>query len=193
MRDAAIVPSTLMLLPEYSSLHDPIDELRQACRDVVAWLVRRHPHGVSLATSPTSSLNVAHGITQAPGQRIGRALVIDAGGRLSAAGPSDGLLVVASGSATQSLAAPGSLDERSHNFDDRLVGALRNGDSIALENLDETLASALWCQDVAAFRALGRHLRSPLRVRATYAGAPFGVQYWAGTWTEGPIEVDGAS
>ncbi len=162
-----IVPSTLALLPAYSSIEDPVAELRAAVAAAVAWAQETGPV-VGVAGSPA-------------GQQVVDLLVGD---------PADavpGLLVAAGGSAMRTEKAPGAFDERAEAFDAAVGKALAAGDLAALESIDLALATELWAGDDAlVLAALGRRLaRSGTRVvdvQVDFDDAPYGVQYWVVRW-----------
>lgn len=166
-----IVPSTLALLPQYASVDDPIPELRAAVLAARDWLLEPGPVG---------------GVAGTPGGiKVARHLVGD---------PDDavpGLLVVAGGSATRSVKAPGSFDERAEAFDAQLGKALADGDLAALGSVDLDLAAELWAGDDAmVLAALGRRLGRTSRVESVqvdYDAAPYGVQYWVVRWELGAL------
>jgi hypothetical protein len=186
--DVVVVPSTLALLPGYASAVDPVADLRAACDDAVLWLMDRHPDRVTVVTAEARADNVARGVTEPAGARVGRHLLAGFGGRVEvvAGAPSSsepGLLVVANGSAVRDAKAPGHLDERSFAFDAVIEAALRSGDAEALRGLDAELGASLWAHDVPALQALGASVRGPVDAVVTYADDPYGVQYWVARWT----------
>jgi len=163
MTRIVVVPSTLALLPEYTSIEDPIAELRAAVTSAVGWLVEEGPAGV-LAGGPAA-------------ERIGQHLLQD---RL---GDGPGLLVVANGSARRTEKAPGHLDDRALPFDAAIGKALADGDLAALAGIDLALAGELWAMpDAEALRTLGRREESVTSAQVDYDDDPFGVQYWVVRW-----------
>ena len=176
-----VVPSTLLLLPTYAGHDDPIAELRAAVRAAVGWLVSHHGTDIAVLAAGARPDNLARGVTEPSGGRIGAHLLADAGfqGRV---GASPGVLVVANGTACRSEKAPGHLDERSFELDETIDKALRAGDPAPLRDLDVTLGDELWAHDLPAFRELGRSVGSFVS-EVDYAGDPFGVQYWVVRWT----------
>ncbi|MBM6545309.1 hypothetical protein JNO54_04030 [Janibacter sp. YIM B02568] len=104
------------------------------------------------------------------------------------------LAVVADGSATRTVKAPGHLDERAEGFDARIARALAEVDGQALLAIDPMLADALWCRGRAALQVLagalgmpdardGAPLASPgLIGDVTLDEAPYGVGYLVATW-----------
>ena len=184
-RHVVVVPSTLVLLPEYAGLEDPLPELRAATRAAVAWLVERHPAEVSVLAGGPRADNVSRGVAASAGERVGRQLLVDAGFGGQVVAGAAGLLVVANGSARRSEKAPGHLDERSSAFDARIEQALRTGVPELLRDLDEIVGRELWAHDVTALRELGRLVDGPVTAVLDLADDPFGVQYWVARWTCG--------
>lgn len=192
VRSVAVVPSSLALLPELASPDDPLREAREHARAAAAWLWRRHPDDVAVLAAPQRADNLARGVAESPGLRIGRALLAD-GGAATAPAPAlepgeaptaSGLLVVANGSATRSEKAPGHLDDRAFAFDDDLAAALRGGHLERLAAVDPGLAEQLWCFDAPAWCHLGRLAPAPDGpVCVDYDDDPFGVRYWVTRWT----------
>lgn len=159
----ALVPGVPALLPSYSSIDDPVAELRAACLEVVAGL---GPRVRVLASDP--------------GRRVARALLAEVAAEEVTDEPT-GVLVVGNGSAKRTLKAPGHFDDRAEAFDDDLRRALLEPLPAALSALDEQLAEAMWA-DVASMRALADLLTPALRAEVAYDDAPFGVQYWVIRW-----------
>lgn len=150
----ALVPGVPALLPSYSSIEDPVADLRAACLDAVGRL------------GPRVRV-VASDATGGSGARVGAALAAAAGAEVVESGET-GVLVVGNGSAKRTEKAPGHLDDRAEAFDD----ALRR-DFAA----DPALAEELWA-DTAALAGL-----PPLAgAEVLYDAAPFGVQYWVAVW-----------
>ncbi len=181
----AVVPSTLMLLPEYAGIEDPVPDLRATTLAAVAWLVEHHPAEVSVLAGGSRPDNVARGAVASAGERVGRQLLLDAGFGGRVVDRAAGLLVVANGSACRSEKAPGHLDVRSAAFDDGIERALRAGVPKLLRDLDEALGRELWAPDVSAFRELGSLVDEPVAAVLDHADDPFGVQYWVARWTCG--------
>lgn len=162
-----VVPSTLALLPEYSSIDDPVADLRSAVRAAVAWLVEDGPATV-VAGTPSA-------------ERIGAHLLGSDVEPVET--PRSGLLVVANGSATRSDKAPGHFDERAAAFDAALGKALALGDPALLPTLDEQLARELWAwPDADVLARVLRDVAPITSVQVDYDDAPFGVQYWVVRW-----------
>ena len=187
--DAVVVPSTLLLLPAYAGLQDPAPELRSACREVLSWLVQRHPHRVGVVTAGVRPDNVARGVAEPAGVRIARHLLTEASFHgavvpVTGQGPRPpGVLVVANGSAARSEQAPGHLDDRAMAYDAVVDAALRSGDGGALRGLDPCLGARLWSYDVPALQTLGALTDERVSARVSYADDPFGVQYWVARWS----------
>jgi hypothetical protein len=185
---SALVPSALLLLPEYAGLVDPVPELRAACQAAVASLVAEGPPVVGVVAAPARPDNVDRGATSPAGLRVARALLAGTGwsGELAevggAGGPAVPLLVVGNGSACRSERAPGHLDPRAAAFDDALGAALVARDTAGLAALDPDLAAALWCHDAAAYHRLAAVLPPGPPAEVRYDDDPFGVQYWVLTW-----------
>jgi hypothetical protein len=195
-RSVAVVPSSLGLLPALGSPGDPLREVRGAALTATAWLQRRHPGDVAVLAADQRPDNVARGVAESPGLRVGRGLRSaeddDATSRPTRAlRPGEattaaGLLVVANGSARRSEKAPGHLDERAFAFDGLIAAALRDGEPARLSALDPGLAEQLWCFDAPVWCHLGElDPRPEGPVVVDYDGDPFGVRYWVVRWTCG--------
>lgn len=195
VRSVAVVPSSPGLLPELATPGDPLREVRTPALAAAAWLTRRHPGDVAVLAADQRPDNVARGVAESPGLRVGRSLLETHGGdsrgtaaavRPGAPTAAAGLLVVANGSATRSEKAPGHLDERAFAFDHVVGAALRDGDPARLSTLDPDLAERLWCFDAPVWRHLGALAPRPEGpVEVDYEGDPYGVQYWVVRWTCG--------
>ena len=164
-RPVALVPGVLALLPEYASIEDPVAELREACLSVVGQLGPR----VRVVAGSES------------GSRVGASLVEAVGSTVAPEDPT-GVLAVGNGSAKRSEKAPGHHDERAEAFDAMLRDALVAADGDALRGTDAELAAELWA-DVGALGQLAGFLVAGHVASVEYDGAPFGVQYWAVSWT----------
>lgn len=153
MTRVVLVPGALALLPEYAGIEDPVVDLRVACLDAVRWLgadprVVATPQGGRVAAYLTSQV---------------------------ATPSTDGVLVVANGSAKRTEKAPGHLDERALPFDEALRASLTAG---RLGGLDQDLARELWA-DVESLVRLGQEIDvDPASVQVDYDDDPHGVQYW---------------
>ena len=186
MTRVVLVPGTLALLPEYTSIEDPVADLRAACLEAVAWLLEPGP--VTIVGDPQ-------------GRRVGEWLVKEARGagvsRLRRQGafapqppeggapqPPEGgsaVLVVGNGSACRTEKAPGYLDERSSGFDADLARALTAPDPETLAGLDQTTSDELLAA-TESIRALGEVLTPQHVATVDYDDDPFGVQYWVVRW-----------
>ena len=184
MTRAVLVPSALVLLPEYAGLEDPVPELRAACLGAVTELVAEGPVSVGAVAAPARPDNVARGVDTPAGLRVARHLLSQVGwvGTVVAPAPGVPLLVVGNGTASRTEKAPGHLDPRAAGFDAALRAALVGRDTAALRALDERLAEELWCYDVPAFAALAEVLPGGPPAEVHYDEDPFGVQYWVLTW-----------
>jgi hypothetical protein len=191
-----VVPSSLGLLPELGTPGDPLRDLRTCALAAASWLRSRHPGDVTVLAADQRPDNVARGVADSPGLRVGRALLAsgtDGSGDSSAGGlrrgeatTGAGLLVVANGTATRSERAPGHLDERASAFDELIATALRDGEPARLSGLDPALAEQLWCFDAPVWSHLGElDPRPDGPVVVDYDDDPFGVQYWVVRWTCG--------
>lgn len=99
-----------------------------------------------------------------------------------------GVLVVADGAATLSLAAPRYFDERAQEVQDGIERALSAGDRQALAALDAGLCAELAVGGRAAYQVLAGLFAADAagpRVETRYAAAPFGVGYHVGVWRPG--------
>ncbi|MER7555724.1 hypothetical protein ABTZ46_02210 [Nocardioides sp. NPDC126508] len=163
MTRVALVPGCLALLPEYSSLEDPVEDLRAACLAAVAWL--------------GEDVRVVAG---AQGARVAAALLAEVGAAPVSGGEA-AYLVVGNGSACRSEKAPGHLDPRAAGFDEILGKALATPDPVALAALDLGLAEELWA-DVAPIVDAADLLRGVETVAVDYEDDPYGVRYWVARW-----------
>lgn len=166
MTRIGLIPGCLALLPAYTSLEDPVPDLRAACVDLASWL------GDDVAILGSTD-----------GRRVAEALL--AGRRSAAGGAEASYLVVANGSACRGDAAPGHLDQRSFAFDDALRTALAQADPRPLRCVDHALATSLQA-DVGALPALADLLAGRAwSAHLDYDGDPYGVQYWVARWSDG--------
>ena len=156
MTRVVLVPGVLALLPEYAGREDPVAELRAACLEAVAWL------GADVTV-----------LADALGRRVAEHLLA-ASTRLI---PDRSYLIVGNGSARRTEKAPGHLDERAHDFDERLAAGLRRGD---LSAVDLSLATQLWAS-VDGIARLPDLLHGETAT-VDYDDDPFGVQYWVMRW-----------
>lgn len=191
-RHVAVVPSTPALLPAYGGLVDPVADLREHAVAATGWLAHRSPQDVQVLAAPQRPDNLARGVMDPVGHRVGRSLLLAAGVDETAVTPllpgavvtSPALLVVANGSAARSQKAPGHLDERAYAFDEAIADALVRGRPRDLTTLDPSLAAELWCDDVLTWQHLGSLATAPVgAVEVDYDGDPYGVRYWVVRWT----------
>jgi len=171
----AIVPGLPALLHEYSSRVDPVPEVRDACREGVAWLAERSPSTVTVMASSSTALRVAEWLLT----EVGFTGEVARSGSPTGA---EGLLVVANGSARRGEKAPGHLDPRSFDFDEQLETALGKGDAAALGDIDLSLADALLADGLGSLRSLVAFADASVTSTMLYAGDPYGVRYWVATW-----------
>lgn len=193
---AAVVPGTLLLLPEYAGRIDPIPAIRTAALAAVGAVAAaadrivvvtagdrepRHTKGPAgarvaatlLAGAPAEVVVVPWDAPVAVCRALGAAITgAEAGGEGAAdqAGGRWGLIIVADGSATRTEKAPGHYDPRAHAYDEAWLTALRGVDVDALLALDAAVAEGVL--------ALGR---APLQVLAGALGD--GAAYTCGDIT----------
>lgn len=178
-----VVPSTLLLLPEYAGIEDPLPELRAAVRDAVTWLVERHPDEVAVLCGEPRPDDAARGVAHPAGARIARQLLDETGFDGQLVDRASGMLVVASGTARRSEKAPGHLDERSFAYDEVVDTALRKGDVERLRDLDVSLGEELLAHDAPVLRELGERVAGDVVGEVDLTDDPYGVQYWVVRWT----------
>jgi hypothetical protein len=139
---------------------------------VAAWLLER----ARWADAPVEGLGVDEGL---PGERcaaIGR--------EIAARADRVALLVMGDGSACRSLKAPGYLDERAADFDERAAHALGAADVEALKALDESLAYELKAAGRAPWQVLaGAAEGAGLAGQLLHEDAPYGVGYFVAAWS----------
>ncbi len=199
-----------MLVPEVASgAAEDLADLRQACDDVVTWLLELHPErvvvlgGGDLAGDPDESAGgtlAGFGVDVRAGGRTNElplsltigAWLLDragwAGRRSYSVGKLDtrervALLVMADGSAKRTPAAPGFFDERAEGFDAAVASALATGDAATLADLDLILGAELWAAGTPALKALGRTTKGAvITPRLRSHSAPLGVGYFVADW-----------
>lgn len=207
---AAVCPHPPMLLPDLTGRQDGAAEVRDACRTVLARVLRDADHVAVVGGAPavpgTARPDLARGLPLS--LRVGVHLLEEAGwahsvelhpvaddtptdeclrrGRALAAAPRPtALLVMGDGSARRGPRAPGHFDERAHGFDADLVDALREGDPARLAGLDAGLARDLTAQGRAALQVLAGAAAAqdaPPRADLVYADDPYGVMYAVAEW-----------
>ena len=181
-----VLPPVPALLPGYLGHADPVADLRNACRDAVAWLV----DGASVVTvlaDPPDEAARRRGVEVALGVRVARSLLDEAkyDREIDLTGPAEGadrLLVLANGSACRSEKAPGHLDPRSFPFDERIEAALAAGDPAGLAGLDAALGRDLLAAGIEPLRLVGALGLDVEAADLRYAADPYGVRYWVSTW-----------
>ncbi|GAB2499878.1 class III extradiol ring-cleavage dioxygenase family protein [Nocardiopsis aegyptia] len=97
-----------------------------------------------------------------------------------------GLLVMGDGSARRGVKAPGHLDERAFDFDERVRRALAGADPSALSGLEPDLAAELWVAGRAALQVMADAVArggASYRSEVLYADDPFGVMYTVAVWS----------
>lgn len=190
----ALVPSTLLLLPEYAGRVDPVPDLRARSAAAVAWALEASETVIVITASDRDPRH-----TKAPaGERVARALL---GGRLpeevlvvdwdaspqrchalgvrlgeEAAGRHTGIIVVADGCARRSEKAPGHLDERSLAYDEAWLGALAAGTLGPLGSMDPDLGADLLCHGRAPLQVLAGAVAEAV-CEELWSEDPFGVLY----------------
>ncbi|MCW2770172.1 MAG: hypothetical protein JWR27_1605 [Aeromicrobium sp.] len=93
------------------------------------------------------------------------------------------LLVMADGTGTRTLKAPGALDDRAEAFDATIAAALAEGDPEALASLDVDLGAELWSRGVPTLRTLGEMTKgADVTAHLRIDVAPFGVGYFVADW-----------
>jgi hypothetical protein len=93
-----------------------------------------------------------------------------------------GLLVVGDGSARRTEKAPGHLDARAAGFDAQVEAALAAGSPALLGALDASLAGELLVGGMPAWQAVSQ-LPGSWQGVVHLAEAPYGVGYFAASWT----------
>ncbi|MBF6329603.1 hypothetical protein [Nocardia transvalensis] len=107
-------------------------------------------------------------------------------GELDARAEDCGVLVVADGAATLSTAAPGYLDLRAGELQERIDRALTAGDRDEIARLDAGLCAELDVSGRAAYQVLaGLFGDAAPTVETRYQAAPFGVGYQVSVWHPG--------
>ncbi len=97
-----------------------------------------------------------------------------------------GLLVMADGASCHGPGAPGARDDRSAGLDDSLADALGSGDAAVLGAwlaARAEVAMEVGVRSLPVLAALAATGFSASRSTVTYRGQPFGVGYFAATWS----------
>jgi hypothetical protein len=206
----AVCPHPPLLVPGVApGTAEDLAEVRAACDDAVATLLATSPDRVVVLGGGglADDLDESAGGTLAPygavvtaggpDVRLPLSLTIGAwlldragwtGPRTYSTGRPDvdgrvALLVMADGSGTRTLKAPGSYDERSEAFDAAIATALATGDADALVSLDADLGAELWSQGVPTLQTLGEMTKgAEVSARLRVDVAPFGVGYFVADW-----------
>lgn len=95
------------------------------------------------------------------------------------------LLVLGDGSACRAERSPGHDDPRAEPYDQAVARALAGADTGGLLALDAELSAGLKAAGRASWQVLAGAVRAaggPWRGELAYAGAPFGVTYFAASW-----------
>lgn len=181
-RRVVVVPSPLLLLPEYASRIDPVADLRAAVGGAVAAL---GPSPTVVTVPDLTSSSPVSDVAEPIGVRVGRSLVTP-GREVVLPGEtgawSDVLLVVDGSTRRQEVGGPGVHDPRAAGFDQQVGDALATGDTGALAALDDELAGELLVNGLAGFQWLGG-LPEPAKATLDWSGAPYGVGWFVATWT----------
>lgn len=139
---------------------------------VGAWLLDR----VQWADAPVEGLGVEETLDGERCAALGR--------ELAARADRIALLVMGDGSACRSLKAPGYLDERAADFDERAARALGAADVEALKALDASLAYELKAAGRATWQVLaGAAEGAGLDGQLLHEDAPYGVGYFVAAWS----------
>ena len=119
-----------------------------------------------------------------------------ASGRLPELTGRVGVLAVGDGSARRTDKGPGHLDPRAEVYDAGIERALQDGDPSLLGRLDADLGAALMVGGLPVWRAVAAAAQAEIAVGGAapagwastlhLATAPFGVGYFAATWTPRP-------
>ncbi len=155
MTRVVLVPGVPALLPEHAGLHDPVADLRAACRAAVASL------GSEVTVRASSS----------QGERVAAHLLDD----VARTADQPSVLLVGNGSACRTEKAPGHLDPRAAGFDRDLRAWLGGAGAPP----DAGVARELWA-DVDALLAWEGGFGAP---EVYYEDDPYGVMYWVLGWT----------
>jgi len=182
----AVLPPVPALLPGYLGRTDPVADLRDACREAVAWLVDGASRVTVLADPPDEAAR-RRGIEAPLGFRVAQSLLAQAKydrdiDLTGTAADADRLLVLANGTGCRGEKAPGHLDPRSFPYDERIETALAGGDCAALAGLDAALGRDLLAAGIEPLRQVGALRLDVEAADLLYAGDPYGVRYWVATW-----------
>lgn len=207
---AAVCPHPPLLVPQIApGTTDELASLRAACDAAVQTLLGTHPARVVVIGEGTTTADrdesaggtlAAYGVDVTAGgatrdlplsHTIGAWLLDRAGWtgpRTYSSHQPDvqgdiALLVLADGTTTRSIQAPGFLDERAEPYDAAIAAALANGDAAALAQLDVDLGAELGASGIPALRTLGDMAKgADVTARLRYDEAPFGVGYFVADW-----------
>lgn len=208
---AAVCPHPPLLVEQVApGTAEELADLREACDAAVLTLLGTRPERIVVigAADRTTDLDEAAGGTLAgygvdvvaggAHQELPLNLTIGAwlldragwtGPRTYSTGWPDAegdvaVLVMADGTTTRSVQAPGFLDERAAPYDAAIATALATGDAAALAQLDVDLGAELGAAGVPALRTLGDLAKgADVTARLRYDDAPLGVGYFVADWT----------
>lgn len=209
----AVCPHPPLLVPQIApGIGDEIADLRAACDAAVQTLLDTRPEYIVVigAGDPGTDLDESAGGTLAgygvdvpaggASRELPLSLAIGAwlldragwtGPRTYSTGCPDmsgdvGVLVMADGTTTRSLRAPGFLDERAEPYDAAIATALAAGDPAALAQLDADLGAELGATGIPTLHTLGELTKgTDVTARLRYDEAPFGVGYFVADWVLG--------
>lgn len=190
----ALVPSTLLLVPEYAGRFDPIPDLRARAHAAVAWSVESAGRIVVVTATDRDPRH-----SKAPaGERVARALLRDRapdevvavewdaspqrcrdlGARLHAEAVArhTAVVVVGDGCARRTEKAPGHLDERCFSYDEAWLRAVASGALDGLRTLEPGLGADLLCHGRAPFQVLAGAAETAV-CEEVWSADPFGVLY----------------
>ncbi|MBC7633339.1 hypothetical protein [Aeromicrobium sp.] len=194
---AAVCPHPPMLVPEVAAgAASELDDVRQACDEVVGALVALRPDRIVVLGSGAAGDDrdesagggfEAYGVelhAGGEGEGLPLSLTIGAwlldragweGPRTYSTGVPDiggsvAVLVMADGSVKRTVAAPGYLDERAEPFDSAIASALGTGDISVLAALDVALGDELGAAGTRPLRTLGELVSAQIRSQ-THEGA----------------------
>jgi hypothetical protein len=112
--------------------------------------------------------------------------VADLGRSLARRPERTALLVMGDGGARRGVRAPGHLDERCFDYDERVLRALADADPAGLLALDPVLAAELLAAGRAALQVMAAAVvedGAVCRSEVLYADDPFGVMYTVAVWS----------
>lgn len=147
-----------------------------------SWLLDTHPGpipprrhvAVTAANTPTECAEIGRGLVEGPARVA--------------------LLVCGDGSACRNEKAPGYFDPDAAPWDDLALAAIRAADARGLLALDQHLAVRLLAAGRAPWQVLaGAAGDAAFDSQVTWADAPYGVMYIAGSWRRTDVNAKEAS